>query len=458
MSEKILAPSAKEIEASVLGTALIIPELLPVIVGELSSDNFYDTGHRMLFEQMNEMHRNGRTVDMVTLQTRLEETGDLERIGGVRMLSDLTRNMASETKIEEYCRILREYGAKRKIIEYGSGWINGAYENKDVYDIISNAEEGLSEIHDLCLISEDSDVASLSRPVFDEIRSRRESEGVTGINTGLKRLNEITSGWQNSDLIIIAARPSMGKTALMLELAEHAATEGVAVGVMSLEMSARQLVQRFQIQRSGVDGDRVRRGRLNGDEVDRLFEAAGYFEQMNIPIDDTPSLSISEISARARRWAREHNIGLLVVDYLQLARADLQGNSNREQEISAISRGLKAVAKTLNIPVIALSQLSRSVETRGGDKRPMLSDLRESGSLEQDADVVMFLYRAEYYGIKTDENGDATDGVAELDVAKQRNGPVETARVHFDKSTMRFLDLTRMPEAPVSDEPFFPGT
>lgn len=442
-NESNLPPVAVEIEAAVIQSVIMEPELLDIVLGELRPEFFYKPSYRTVFSCIRDMYREAKPVDLITLETELSSRGELSGVGGPAFLNDILRGGMSSGNIDYYCQVIREYATKRGVIEKSGKWAGSAYENQDIFEIIASIEQDLSDLHDLTFTSSGSDIATLSARVFDMIKSRKDLDGVTGISTGLTDLNAITAGWQPSDLVILAARPSMGKTALMLECAIVAASASAPVGIISLEMSDDQLAQRLLVQTSGVNGERVRLGRLSPPEIIELERAKNRLGNLSILIDDTPSLSIAEITARARRWKREKGISLLIVDYLQLATSERGKNDNREQEISAISRGLKGLAKNLNIPVIALSQLSRAVEMRGGDKRPQLSDLRESGSIEQDADMVIFLYRPEYYGTKFDANGNSTDGVAELIVAKQRNGRVGDVRAFFDKQTMRFRDLAK---------------
>lgn len=443
-STPLLPPFALEIEAAVINHAITEPEILEIILGELKPDYFYKPAHSTIFECIQAMHREQKPVDLVTLENTLSAKGVLPTVGGVNYLAEISRAGISSSNIDYYCQVIRECAALRNVIEKSALWSASAYERPDIFDLMGTIEQDLSQLHDMSFSSAGFSVASLSSQVLETIKTRKDQGGVTGVNTGLSDLNEITAGWQPSDLIILAARPSMGKTALMLECAGVAGENSIPVGIISLEMSADQLTQRLLVQSSGVNGEKVRLGRLNNLELVELEKAQKRLQKASIYINDTPTLSIAEIVACGRRWAREKRIGLLVVDYLQLATADRAKNDNREQEISAISRGLKGLAKSLNIPVIALSQLSRAVEVRGGDKRPQLSDLRESGSIEQDADMVIFLYRPEYYGIQRDENGDSNDGVAELIVAKQRNGRVGSCRAFYDKPTMRFRDLAKV--------------
>lgn len=449
-----IPPMAVEIEAAVISSVIMEPDMLDIVLGDIQPEFLYQTSHRAIFTCIRDMHRAGKPVDIITLENELSSRGELDAAGGVVGLHDIIR-IGITGNIDYYCQVIREYATKRTVIAKSLEWSDKAFENEDVFELIGKIEQDLSEVHDMSFTSAGSDVSTLSGEVFEMIRTRKDLEGVTGISTGLTDLNAITAGWQPSDLIILAARPSMGKTALILECSTVAAEAGPAVGMISLEMSDHQLTQRLLIQKSGVDGEKVRLGRLSPHELMALEKAKNRLEQLSIYIDDTPSMSIAEITARAKRWKREKGIGLLIVDYLQLATSDRVKGDNREQEISAISRGLKGLAKNLNIPVIALSQLSRAVELRGGDKRPQLSDLRESGSIEQDADMVIFLYRPEYYGTKFDASGNSTEGVAELIVAKQRNGRVGDARAFYDKPTMRFRDLSRESEPVVQANNFY---
>lgn len=443
-----LPPQAVDVEQSVLGAMLIEREAIPRAVEILAEDAFYNPKHRRIYASMLSLFERGNPVDLITLSEELKRREDLEEVGGAYYLTELTTMVASAANVEYHARIIAEKSLLRKLIETMTGLITRAYDPaSDAFDLLDSAESEVFRISD----SQLRKTATSMNEVLKETLARLEAihgqtGGITGVPSGFTRLDEMTGGWQNSDLIIVAARPSMGKTAFALACARNAALHPkrpIGVAIFSLEMSAQQLAQRLLTSEARVDAQAARTGRMRDEDWPQLARAAGRLSMAPIFIDDTPGLSILELRAKCRRLKAEHDIGLVVVDYLQLMHGTTESrNANREQEIAQISRSLKSLAKELNVPVIALSQLSRAVETRGGDKRPQLSDLRESGSIEQDADVVGFLYRAERYGITVDENGNSTEGIAEIIIGKQRNGPIGSLEVAFVHQHARFENLT----------------
>ena len=355
--------------------------------------------------------------------------------------------MASAANVEYHARIIAEKSLLRKIITTMTGVVGQAFDpTTDAFDLLDNAEREIFQISESQLRKGAVDMNSVVHQTMQHLESIHGREGgITGVPSGFTALDAMTGGWQKSDMVIVAARPSMGKTAFSLALTRNAALhpeKPVGVAYFSLEMSAQQLAQRLLTSEARVDAQRARTGRLHDDDWPKLARAAGRLSAANIFIDDTAGLGILELRAKCRRLKAEHDIGLVIVDYLQLMHGTAQTAGNREQEIAQISRSLKGLAKELDVPVIALAQLSRAVETRGGDKRPQLSDLRESGSIEQDADVVMFIYRAERYGITVDESGNSTEGLGELLIGKQRNGPIGDVKVAFVNQYARFENLT----------------
>jgi len=387
-------------------------------------------------------------VDLITLTDELKRRGQLEEIGGAYYITELTSQVASAANVEYHARIIAEKSLLRNMIETMTDVISRAYDPAaDAFELLDEAESEIFRISDIGLRRAASSMNDVLKDTLSRLELIHGGEGgITGIPSGFHRIDQMTGGWQNSDLIIIAARPSMGKTAFALAAARNAALHPenpTGVAIFSLEMSAQQLAQRLLTSEARVDAQAARTGRLRDDDWPHLARAAGRLSAAPMYIDDTPGLTILELRAKCRRLKAEHNIGLVILDYLQLMHGTLSSkNSNREQEIAHISRSLKSLAKELDVPVIALSQLSRAVETRGGDKRPMLSDLRESGSIEQDADVVMFIYRAERYGITVDDNGNSTEGLADLLISKQRNGPVGDVTLAFVNQYARFENLT----------------
>ncbi len=442
-----MPPQATDVEQSVLGAMLIEREAIPKAIEVLPADAFYEPKHQRIFEAVEALFERGNPVDLITLTEELKRRGDYDAIGGY-YLTELTTHVASAANVEYHARIIAEKSLLRKLITTMTGVVGQAFDpTTDAFDLLDNAEREIFQISESQLRKGAVDMNSVVHQTMQHLESIHGREGgITGVPSGFSALDAMTGGWQPSDMIIIAARPSMGKTALSLAVTRNAALhpeKPAGVAYFSLEMSAQQLAQRLLTSEARVDAQRARTGRLHDDDWPKLARAAGRLSAANIFIDDTPGLGILELRAKCRRLKAEHGIGLVIVDYLQLMHGTAQTKgANREQEIAQISRSLKGLAKELNVPVIALSQLSRAVETRGGDKRPQLSDLRESGSIEQDADVVMFIYRAERYGITVDENGNSTEGLGELLIGKQRNGPIGDVKVAFVNQYARFENLT----------------
>lgn len=439
-------PQAVDVEQSVLGAMLIEREAIPKAIEVLPADAFYDARHQRIYEAMIALFERGNPVDLLTLTDELKRRGEFEHIGSY-YLSELTTRVASAANVEYHARIIAEKSLQRKLIETLTTVVGEAYDPaSDAFELLDRAEREIFRISEVNLRKSSRPLSDVVMESFKKLEALSHREGgITGVPSGLHALDQLTGGWQKSDLVIIAARPSMGKTALSLAIARNAALHpryGTGVAYFSLEMSAAQLAQRLLTSEARVDAQAARTGRLSTEDWQALARAAGKLSAAPIFVDDTPALGILELRAKCRRLKAEHDIGLIIVDYLQLMHGTLQGkNTNREQEIAQISRSLKALAKELDVPVIALAQLSRAVETRGGDKRPQLSDLRESGSIEQDADVVAFIYRAERYGITVDEHGNSTLGLAEIIVGKQRNGPTGVARLAFVDRYARFENL-----------------
>ncbi|MEQ9105171.1 MAG: replicative DNA helicase [Rhodothermales bacterium] len=441
-------PQATEVEQSVLGAMLLERDAIPKTIEILAPDAFYSERHNKIYSAILNLFDRGNPVDMITLSDELKRRGELDSVGGSYYLSELTSAVASAANVEYHARIIAEKSLLRKMIETMSTLIGQAYDpGADAFELLDTAEGDIFRISDSQLRRSATSMRDVLKDTIARLESIHGREGgITGVPSGFSRLDQMTGGWQPSDLIIIAARPSMGKTALTLAMARNAAMHAakpVGVVIFSLEMSAGQLAQRLLTSEARVDAQAARTGRLSDGDWPKLVRAAGRLSDAPIFIDDTPGLTALELRAKCRRLKAEHGIGLVVVDYLQLMHGSGMGkNSNREQEIAGISRSLKGLAKELNVPVIALSQLSRAVETRGGDKRPQLSDLRESGSIEQDADVVAFIYRAARYGITVDENGNSTEGLAEILVSKQRNGPIGDVTLAWVDQYARFENLT----------------
>jgi len=447
-------PQATDVEQAVLGAMLIEREAIPRAIEVLPPDSFYDPRHTRIYQAILSLFERGNPVDMITLSDELRRRQELEAVGGPYYITELTTAVASSANVEYHARIIAEKSLLRKLIETLSLHIGEAYDpSADAFELLDETESDMFRISESQLRRSAVSMSSVLMETLENLESIHGREmGITGVPTGFRALDDITGGWQKSDLVIVAARPSMGKTAFSLAVARNAALHPEApagVAIFSLEMSAQQLAQRLLTSEARVDAQAARTGRLREEDFPKLARAASRLSEASIYIDDTPGLPVLELRAKCRRLKAEHDIGLIVVDYLQLMHGTGQSrNSNREQEIAQISRSLKGLAKELNVPVIALSQLSRAVETRGGDHRPQLSDLRESGSIEQDADVVAFIYRAERYGIVVDENGNSTEGLGEIIIGKQRNGPIGTVRLAFVNQYARFENLTSYYAAP----------
>ena len=438
----IKPPSAPEIEASVLGAMMIEKEAVPKAIELLSSESFYLKAHKKIFEAMISLFESGEPIDTVTLYEELKKREELEEVGGAVYLSKLSQNISSAANIEYHAKIILEKEILRGLITSSHEIAKAAYEgNEDAFDILDEAERKIFEITESHLKKSFLGMDRAVRDALEYIEAIHSKSNLKfSVPTGFYELDEMLGGFQKSDLVIIAARPSMGKTAFALTLARNAAIEHkIPVGIFSLEMSTMQLVIRMLCAEGRLNAHLVRTGKLPSSEGVKLSKNAHKLIESPIFVDDTPAQTILEIRAKARRLKVEKNIGMVIIDYLQLMQGPAKVES-REREISHISRSLKSLAKELNIPVLALAQLNRAVETRT-DKRPQLSDLRESGSIEQDADVVIFLNRPEYYGMMKDENGNSLEGVAEIIVGKQRNGPIGEVKLAFIKEYARFENL-----------------
>ena len=436
-------PAAPEIEASVLGGMLIEKEAVPKAIELLTSESFYLKEHRLIFEAMISLFDAGEPIDTVTLYEELKKREKLEEAGGAVYLSKLSQNISSAANIEYHAKIILEKQILRGLITSSHEIARAAYQGtEDAFDILDEAERKIFEITEAHLKKSFQGMDKAVRDALEYIEAiHSNTKQRFSVPTGFYELDELLGGFQKSDLIIIAARPSMGKTALALTLARNAAVEHkIPVGIFSLEMSTMQLIIRLLCAEGRLNAHLVRTGKLPHEEGVKLSKNAHKLIESPIYVDDMPAQTVLEIRAKARRLKSEKNIGMIVIDYLQLMQGPANSES-REREISHISRSLKSLAKELNIPVIALAQLNRAVEART-DKRPQLSDLRESGSIEQDADVVLFLNRPEYYGIKTfSDDASPTEGVAEVIIGKQRNGPTGEVRLAFVKEYARFENL-----------------
>ncbi len=434
-------PQAIDLEEAVIGAAMLDKEAMPIIVEILRPDSFYVDAHQEIYRAMTHLYEVMKPIDILTVKEALNKTGKLEEIGGINYLMELTEKVASAANIEYHSRIIIQKFIQRELIKISTSTIHEAFEDRlDVLEMLDKAEQALFDITDKNLNTGYQAISALLTKVQDDIKTVSEQEdGITGVSTGFKELDKLTSGWQPSDLIIIAARPGMGKTAFTLSLAKNAAENGVGVAVFSLEMGDTQLTQRLISMEAEISSSNLRNGKLGDHEWPLLERAVNKLGTYPIFIDDTPAINIFELRAKCRRLKQNHGIGLVIIDYLQLMSGNPNGGrSNREQEISMISRSLKGLAKEMQVPVIALSQLSRAVETRGGDKRPQLSDLRESGAIEQDADIVTFIYRAGYYALS--DGLEVPENEAEIIVAKHRNGATDTVKLSFIPEYVTFKE------------------
>lgn len=432
-----LPPQALDLEEAVLGAMMIDKKGVDDVIDILQPDAFYKDAHKHIFEAILQLFTETQPIDILTVSTQLKKNGKLDVAGGDFYLIQLTQKIASSAHIEFHSRIILQKFIQRSLIRISSEIIEESYdESTDVFDLLDKAESKLYEVTQGNIKRSSETAQSLVLQAKKKIEEISKKEGLSGVETGFTNLDKLTSGWQPSDLIIIAARPAMGKTAFVLSMARNIAIQfGHAVALFSLEMASVQLITRLISSETGLSSEKLRTGKLEAHEWTMLSTKVKDLEKAPLFIDDTPSLSIFDLRAKCRRLASQHGIKIIIIDYLQLMTAggNNKGGGNREQEISTISRNLKALAKELNVPVIALSQLSRAVETRGSSKRPLLSDLRESGAIEQDADIVSFLYRPEYYKIEEwdDEEASPTAGQAEIMIAKHRNGGIENIRLKF---------------------------
>ena len=430
-------PQSLEAEQSVIGAMIIDKEAIAKVSEKLVKEDFYRDGHKIIYETILDMFKDDMPVDTLTLVERLKSTDMLERAGGVSYISDLSTSMVSTANLTSYIKIVEEKSLLRKLIRASTAIIEDSYNKQDdVYSIVDSAEKKIFDIAERKSTSDFEPLSDVLERGFIEIERLFNNKGqITGVGSGFVDLDSKTSGFQKGDMILIAARPSMGKTTFALNIAEHAALkEGKSVVIFSLEMSKEQLVYKLFCSVANVDMLKLRKGDLDDSDWENIARATGPLSKAKIYIDDTAGMSIMEMRSKCRRLKIEHGIDLILIDYLQLMSGSSSAES-RQQQVSEISRSIKALAKEMGCPIIALSQLSRAPEQRT-DHRPMLSDLRESGSIEQDADLVMFLYRDEYYNKETEEKN-----VAECIVAKQRNGPVGTVKMAFFGQLSKFGNL-----------------
>lgn len=441
-----LPPQALDLEESVLGALMLEKDALTDVIDILKPENFYKDANKEIYQSIIDLFNESEPIDLLTVTSQLKKNGKLEYVGGSFYVTQLTTRVNSASNIEYHARIILEQSIKRQLIEVSGEVQKDAYEDTtDVFDLLDNTEQSLFDISESHIRKNYSQVKGLMKEAIDELQAKKtRKDGITGVPTGFIDLDNITSGWQPSDLVIIAGRPSMGKTALVLSMMRNASIDHeMPIALFSLEMSSLQIVNRLISSEAELDSDKIKKGNLKDYEWQQLLHKTDQLNNAKIFIDDTPALTILELRAKSRRLKSQHDIQCIIVDYLQLMSGEYgKSSGNREQEIASISRSLKAIAKELNVPVLALSQLSRAVETRGGDKRPVLSDLRESGSIEQDADMVLFIYRADRYDITEDEDGNLTAGVAEVLLRKNRNGPTGKVKLKFIERYAKFADMS----------------
>lgn len=439
LSQGRIPPQSIDLEEIVLGAMMLEKSSLNAIIDILTPEMFYKEAHQIIYSAILDLFKNSEPIDLLTVTNKLKSMDKLDIVGGPYYISKLTNRVVSAANIEFHARIIIQKYIQRRLIEISSETIKEAFEDTtDVFDLLDSAESKIYDLSDNTLRKQSGNMLNLVNQAIKDIENAKNAgNGIRGVTTGFMDLDKITQGWQKSDLIILAARPSMGKTAFALNMARNAAIAGKPIAFFSLEMSSIQLVTRLISSETDITADKLRTGNLEQYEWDRLYNRVTNLTNAKLFIDDTPQLSIFELRAKCRRLKEQHDIQMIFIDYLQLMTAKGDKGFSREQEISTISRSLKSLAKELNIPVLALSQLSRQVESRPGSKKPILSDLRESGAIEQDADVVVFIYRPEYYGLTEDE-GVNTKNLAVISIAKHRNGKLGEVNLRFNGMFTRF--------------------
>lgn len=437
-------PQAVELEEAVLGAIMLEKDAIVSVMDILSPESFYKEAHKKIFEAIIHLSQNLQPIDILTVTEELRKREKLEEVGGPYYITQLTSKVATAAHIEYHARIIAQKHIQRELIRVASEIQSKAYDDSvDVNDLIDYSEAELFKVTETNIKKETSKIDALIQEAIEQIEeASKKEEGLSGVPSGFTKLDRVTSGWQKSDLIIIAARPSMGKTAFVLSMARNMSVEHERpIGIFSLEMSSLQLVNRLIVSETELASDKIRNGRLEPWEWEQLEYKIKKLVNAPIYIDDTPAISVFELRSKCRRLKDQYNVEAIFLDYLQLMSGPGDNRGNREQEVSVISRSLKGIAKELNIPIIALSQLNRSVELRSGDKRPQLSDLRESGAIEQDADMVLFIHRPERYGIIDDGEGNSLLGVAEVIIAKHRNGALADIQLKFRNELAKFEEM-----------------
>ena len=439
-----LPPQSVDLEEAVLGALMLEKGPLNDVIDIINRpDIFYKDAHKKIYEAIQQLFSESESIDILTVTQRLRQNGDLDACGGPYYISQLTNRVASAAHAETHARIIVQKFILRELIRISGKVIQNAYdETTDVFNLLDEAESELFAVAEGNIRKDYQNMTDLILKAKDEIEvAMSKEDGINGVATGFTDLDRVTSGWQRSDMIVVAARPGMGKTAFVISMARNVAVDYKhPVAIFSLEMSSVQLVNRLISGEAEIPAEDIRRGKFTKKEFDQFFHRTKQLSDAPLFIDDTPALSIFELRAKCRRLKQQHDIQLVIIDYLQLMSSGGKGG-NREQEISTISRSIKEIAKELDVPIIALSQLSRNVETRGGDKRPMLSDLRDSGAIEQDADIVCFIYRPEYYGLTEWSDGTPCNSQGEIIVAKHRNGSLKDVRLRFIGKYAKFANM-----------------
>ncbi len=437
-----IPPQSPEMEEAVLGAAMLEIEAARMIIDILRPETFYTPAHQKIFSAIIDLNKRDEAVDLLTVMQELRRKNELDDVGGPVYLTELTSKVVSAANIEYHSRIVLQKYIQRELIRATTTIQNLVYEDSlDVTELLDRSEDELFRIAEGNIKHEMAPIHEVIKRAISEIEEAgKKEDALVGVPSGFTKLDRLTSGWQKGELVIIAARPSMGKTAFALSMARNMAIDhGRKVAIFSLEMSAVSLVNRLIVSETEIAGDKIKNGRLSPQEWSMLESRIKALTEASIYIDDTPGISVFELRAKCRRLKAQNKLDIVIVDYLQLMTGPPDSGS-REQEVSAISRSLKGVSKELEVPILSLSQLNRSVETRGGNKKPMLSDLRESGAIEQDADMVVFIHRPEKMGLMQDEEGQSTKGLAEIILAKNRNGPTDEVQLRFKEERALFVE------------------
>ena len=453
----IIPPQALDLEEAVLGAIMLEKNAALEILDILHSESFYSPAHQKIFRVIFELSAEHQPIDILTVTEGLRKTGELDEVGGAYYISKLTSNIGSASHLEFHARIIAQKFIQRELIKISSEIQRKAYEDEsDILDLLNFSESSIFKLAEGNIKNETVKISEVIDAAIDKIEeAAKREDNLSGVPSGFTSFDRVTSGWQASDLVIIAARPSMGKTAFVLSMARNmAVNHQIPLVLFSLEMSTLQLVNRLIAAETELGSEKLRSGKLLDYEWEQLDIKTKNLNDAPIFIDDTPAITLFELRAKCRRLKSQHDIQLIIIDYLQLMSGTTETKGNREQEVSTISRGLKAIAKERNVPIIALSQLNRSVEMRSGDKRPQLSDLRESGAIEQDADLVIFIHRPEKYGLTEDSEGRSTKGLAELIIAKHRNGAVTDVQLKFREELAKFEELEINELVPLGNDDF----